>query len=228
MLRDDTAPTAATSISTTPGTVSGNYTVTFTPNDAASTGSNEMSYYIRTATGGGGTLLTSSVKTSTSGSPKTTASITTDTLVQGSNTRYVRTCDGANRCTDTSFTVTAGIPPTSVTAVASDPPPVLKSFKNTLKGSANPNGSTTRGHFRLYTSAPDCTLDTNGTRVPSSAGNDPVLGSGSSPVAFSVDTTVPLVRQTNYWYCAYADNDAAGQGSPGTAAAAGYHCQCTR
>lgn len=221
VLRDDTAPTASTTISTTPSPVTGNYTVTFTPNDATSTGANEMSYQIRTAAAGGGTLLTSGTANSTSGSPKTTGSITTDTLSQGSNTRYIRACDGASNCTDTSFTVTGALPPTSVTAVAYDPP-ALYSFKNTLKGSANPNGSPARGHFRLYTSAPDCTQDTNGTRVPSSAGNDPVLGAGSSPVAFSYTTTVPLVRQTPYWYCAYSDNDAAGTGSPGTAAAAGY------
>lgn len=80
------------------------YSVTFTPNDAASTGANEMGYQIRTASGGAGTLLDSG--TCTSGTPKTTATFNDAALVGGANTRYVRTRDGAANWTDTSFTVT--------------------------------------------------------------------------------------------------------------------------
>ncbi len=221
LLRDDVSPTASTAISTNPSTVSGNYTVTFTPNDARSTSSNEMSYQIRTASGGGGTLLTSGSANSTSGTPKTTGSITTDTLSQGANTRYVRTCDGANNCTDTSFTVTASTPPSSVTTGAETN---KSSYKVTFNGNANPNGSQAYGYFRLYTSAPDCTLNTGGQRFPSLESQDVSIGSGSAGVAFAytTPTTVLLIASTDYWYCAYSRNVAAGSGVPGTPAAAGY------
>lgn len=100
----------------------------------------------------------------------------------------------------------------------------LGSYYTTYNGSANPNGSQAYGYFRYFTSAPDCTVDANGTRVPESSTQDINLGSGNSPVAFSANTspTVPLLRNTNYWYCAYARNVAAGAGSPGTSSAAGY------
>lgn len=80
------------------------YSVTFTPNDAASTGASEMGYEIRTAASGGGTLLTSG--TCTSGTPVTTATFNDAGLASGANTRYVRTRDGAANWTDTSFTAT--------------------------------------------------------------------------------------------------------------------------
>lgn len=120
LLRDDVAPTASTSISTTPGSVplGATYTVTATPNDAASTGVNEMAYEIRTAASGGGTFLTSG--SCTSGSAFTTGIITDSGLTVGSNTRYVRTRDGANNWTDTSFTVNvvAGAPKPMVVSQA--------------------------------------------------------------------------------------------------------------
>ena len=102
--RDSVSPTASDSISTTPTIVTDTeqYTVTFTPHDATTTGANELDYEIRTASGGGGTLLTSG--TATDNSSKTTATIS-DTLSDGNNTRYIRVTDGALNVTDTSFTV---------------------------------------------------------------------------------------------------------------------------
>jgi hypothetical protein len=106
VLRDDVAPAASGTISTTPSAVPSNqqYTVTFTPSDATSTGANELDYEIRTAASGAGTLLTSG--TATSGAAKTTSTITDTGLTTGSNTRYIRVLDGALHPTDTSFTVT--------------------------------------------------------------------------------------------------------------------------
>ncbi len=100
----------------------------------------------------------------------------------------------------------------------------LASYKVTFNGSANPNGSEAYGYFRYYTSVPDCTLDSGGTRMPSSSAADKPLGSGSSPVDFNytTPTTVLLTPNTNYWYCAYSRNTAAGAGAPGTPSAAGY------
>ncbi len=205
LLRDDTGPTSSTSISTTPSTVGTDvdqYTVTFTPNDAASTGTNEIAYQIRTASGGGGTLLTSG--TSTSGSPKTTATITDSGLGGGSNTRYVRTCDGGNTCTDTSFTVTAVLAPT-VSTLAQD---TLTPISVILMGQANPNGTATTGYFRINTSNPGSCTDAFGTRLPSSSGTS--LGSGSSNVNYSVTaysgSSYTLTPGTTYYYCAIADN----------------------
>ena len=107
LLRDDTAPTASTAISNTPTTVGSNkqYTVTFTPHDAASTNAGEMAYQIRDAAGGAGNLLASG--TCTSGSALTTGTVTDSALTTGGTyTRYVRTRDGANNWTDTSWTFT--------------------------------------------------------------------------------------------------------------------------
>ena len=87
------------------------YTVTFTPVDALSTDPDEMAYQIRTASGGGGTLLDSGA--CTNGVEFTTPTITDLFLVEGPNTRYLRTRDGANNWTDTTFIVLAEqVPPT--------------------------------------------------------------------------------------------------------------------
>lgn len=100
----------------------------------------------------------------------------------------------------------------------------LNSYKVTFNGTANPNGSQAYGYFRYFTSAPNCTVDSGGYRVPSDSSQDYDLGNGSSPVNYSITSSsaVPLTPNTNYWYCAYSRNVAAGEGSPGTAAAAGY------
>lgn len=118
ILRDDTAPTATTSISTSPSTVPANnpYTVSMVPNDAASTGVGEMGYQIWTGTGGTGTLLTSGP--CTNGVAVTTAQISDLTLASGSNTRYIRMRDGANNYTETSFVVTGAA---AITVTVSSP-----------------------------------------------------------------------------------------------------------
>lgn len=214
VLRDDVAPTAATSISTTPNPVtSTSYTVTFTPHDAASTALNEMRYQIRTGSGGTGTLLVGNATYGdavTNASAKTTASFTDSTLAGGANTRYIRTRDGANNWTDTSFTVTYSPTASNVTTSA---PSGLNSYYTTLNGSANPNGYATTGHFRVFTTNPgNCNSDTGGTgiiRYPALSANDPALGSGSTVANFSY--TIPfngtfLTPNTTYYYCSYAIN----------------------
>ena len=64
------------------------------------------------------------------------------------------------------------VPLVTPTGLAASAEQNLQSFKATLVGTANPNGSEAHGYFRLYASAPDCTQNTGGTRVPSSAGNE--------------------------------------------------------
>lgn len=73
--RDSVAPSAS-SISTTPGAVAidKQYTVTFTPSDATSTGGNEIGYAIWTGAGATGVPL--AVGNATSGVQKTTPTIT--------------------------------------------------------------------------------------------------------------------------------------------------------
>ncbi len=102
--------------------------------------------------------------------------------------------------------------PTSVTTVSNDAP---QSYYVNLKGSANPNGYPTNGHFRVFTSAPaSCaaTSDTGGIRYPEGSGNFPDidLGSGSSPVNFNYqipfNASTWLYPNTTYYYCAYAVN----------------------
>lgn len=119
LVRDDTAPTAATSISTTPSTVplGAQYTLSFIPHDGASTGTLEMGWQIWTGTGATGILLGNGA--CTSGAALTTGALTDASLEAGSNTRYLRTRDGAGNWTETSFTVT-GATPLSVTV---DAPP---------------------------------------------------------------------------------------------------------
>lgn len=103
--RDSTDPTASTSVSYSPDPVDPNndqYTVTFTPNDATSTGVDELSYEITTLQGGG-TLLASG--SATSGTPETTSTIIDSSLSEGDNTRWIRVTDGAGNTRDDSFTV---------------------------------------------------------------------------------------------------------------------------
>lgn len=115
--------------------------------------------------------------------------------------------------------------PATAPTVATNAESNLASYKVTFNGSANPNGSQAYGYFRYFTGgAPNCTSDAGGTRVPSSSAADYDLGNGSAPVSFNIatSTVIPLIPNTAYWYCAYARNVVAGEGSPGTSAAAGY------
>lgn len=102
-----------------------------------------------------------------------------------------------------------GIVPISSTT---DTPTGVNSFYATLRGAANPNGSQTYGHFRVYTTNPsNCNSDSGGFRFPELQSNDLDLGSGTSVVsAPTFQFTIPfngstfLLPNTTYWYCAYA------------------------
>lgn len=79
-------------------------TISFTPSDPEQTGSNAISYQIRTASGGGGTLVGSG--TCTSGASKNHSLAYNDTgISNGSNTLYVRLSDGITSTDSNSFVV---------------------------------------------------------------------------------------------------------------------------
>lgn len=84
---------------------SGQYKVIFTPTDTYSTNIYEIVWQVRTATGGGGTLVASG--NTTSGVQTTTDPIDDAGLVHGANTRYLRLIDGAGNALDQSFNVQA-------------------------------------------------------------------------------------------------------------------------
>ncbi|MCZ7685287.1 MAG: hypothetical protein M5U28_43525 [Sandaracinaceae bacterium] len=97
-----------------------------------------------------------------------------------------------------SFTTLAALP-TVVTSAASG----VTTTSATLNGSANPNGATTTGWFRIDTVSPGTCNDSFGTRVPSSAGS--ALGAGTTSVSFS-QTASALTPGTTYYFCAIASN----------------------
>jgi len=90
--------------------------------------------------------------------------------------------------------------PTVVTESASGLTPTTA----TLMGTATPNGSATRGWFRLDTTDPGSCDDTFGSRYPSSGDVD--LGAGDIGVPFEA-TASDLAAKTSYFYCALAAND---------------------
>lgn len=104
--RDDSV-SAPTGISYTPNPVGSpkQYTVTFNAPDTYSTNTNEMGWELRTASGGGGTLIASG--TFTQGNGISTGTVTDTPLQNGPNTRWLRIRDGAWNWAETSFTVTA-------------------------------------------------------------------------------------------------------------------------
>lgn len=107
VLRDDTNPTATTSISTTPSyllTVFDSYDVAFTPHDAASTDAGELRASLYKESGASGFLK--GVTGLTDGGATSFTSVGSDSLVPGKNTRYIRVRDGAGNINETSFTVT--------------------------------------------------------------------------------------------------------------------------
>lgn len=106
LLRDDSV-SAPSGIGHTPAAVPPvrQYSVTFDAPDAYSTNTNEMRWEIRTASGGGGTLVGSG--SFTQGSSRTTSTVTDSTLVDGVNVRYLRIKDGANNAAETQFSVLA-------------------------------------------------------------------------------------------------------------------------
>jgi hypothetical protein len=79
------------------------YRVDFTPNDARSTDAFEITWEIRTEAGGLGVLLADGK--ATSGSSVTVVVVDNFMTLGFSNTRWIRTLDGAANSNDTSFTV---------------------------------------------------------------------------------------------------------------------------
>ncbi len=99
-----------------------------------------------------------------------------------------------------SFTTRA---PAAVTTLAATS---LTTSTAQLNGSGNPNGASTLGWFRLFTTDPGTCTDTGGFRVhPSTSFN---LGTGTTPVAFTynTNTATSLTPGTTYYYCAIAQN----------------------
>lgn len=196
LLRDDVAPTSATSISTTPGTpTSYNYTVTFTPNDAVSTSSNEISYKICTANDTCASPITGGTGTSTNASSKTTGSLTDSTLANGSNNRWVRTCDGANNCTNTGFTVTFDQKPVVTTSAASS----VTTTSVNLNSIVNPNNSSTNVSYLWGTSNASCSSLPNTLAGPTGL-------TGTSNVSPNATPLSSLSPNTTYYFCVMATN----------------------
>ena len=97
------------------------------------------------------------------------------------------------------FTETTSSPPTVTTSAASP----IGNTTATLRGSANPNGSSTTGWFRYSKTNPGTCNDSFGTRTPATGGSS--LGSGTSAVAYSSALT-GLTAATTYYFCALASN----------------------
>lgn len=190
--RDTVDPTSAMSISQTPASVGAdnNYTVTFTPYDAASTNTNELLVYVYTGPNGTGTYLTGT--SATSGQSKTTSTITDTALNQGENLRYLRTCDGANNCVDNSIFITKNSPP----AISS---PTKNSI--TVYG-ANLGGNVTSDNGNTVTGRGVCV----GTSADPALGGNCLSTSGTTGI-FSVLFS-NLTGATVYHYRAYATNSA--------------------
>jgi len=101
-----------------------------------------------------------------------------------------------------SFTTPA--PPAVVTTGAT----VITSSSAQLNGSANPTAATSIGWFRVNSTDPGTCNDTFGTRIPVTAGTGTSLGSGTTPVAYAINTNsvFTLTPGTTYYYCAIASN----------------------
>ncbi len=106
--RDTVAPTNPTGISHSPNpvTTTRQYTLTFTPGDATSTGASQMRYEVWTGPGASGTRLAGPTSC-TSGSQVTTPTLSDSGLANGTNTRYLRTRDGAGNWRETAVAVEA-------------------------------------------------------------------------------------------------------------------------
>ena len=118
------------------------------------------------------------------------------------NTYYY--CAIANNAIGTGFgavlqvTTNAGAPSVSTQSATG-----ITTTTATLNGSANPNGASTSGWFRIATTSPGTCNDTFGTRVPGAAGS--ALGAGNTSVTYSEALTT-LTPGTTYYYCAIAQN----------------------
>jgi len=107
---------------------------------------------------------------------------------------------GAAVGTVQSFTTRA---PAAVTTLA---PTSVSTQTATLNGSANPNGATTTGWFRISPTDPGTCSDAAGTRVPSSGGQNLGSGTTTTPFAFGTSSYITLTPGTTYYYCAIAQN----------------------
>lgn len=198
LLRDDVAPTSSTSISTTPASpTTTTYSVTFTPNDVLSTSANEIRFGVWTGAGGTGSLLTNGTATSTT--PITTSSFTDAALVSGANTRYVRACDGANNCTDTSFTVTANF--------ASAPTVTTPTSASITGSSATLGGNITSAGTQAITARGVCYSVTSTNANPQSGGTGVTCTpEGGTATGVFTQNITSLSPTTGYSYKAYSTN----------------------
>lgn len=99
------------------------------------------------------------------------------------------------------YNETTQVPPTVTTKSAT----AIGTTTATLNGSGNPNGASTTGWFRYWTTNPGSCTDTGGTRSPSTGGT--ALGSGTAAVSYSRGIT-SLTVGTIYYFCAIASNSA--------------------
>lgn len=132
---------------------------------------------------------------------------------------YATNSVGTGYVSDTFTTPTTAPMSVSVTTTAAQ-----GSYFATLTGSANPNGSTTTVHFRVFKTNPgNCNNSTDvegmtNIRFPALSRDDISIGSSSTSQAFSYvipkDSAAYLTPNTQYWHCAYATN---GNGTTGAA-----------
>jgi len=190
---------AATAIASTTATLNG----TANPNGASTTG------FYRYATvnpgacsDGFGTRLPSSGGTALgAGTTAVPYSVVASGLLPGATYYYCALAVnsvGTTWGTVMSFTADAGVP-----AVVTSVPTGITTTTATLNGSANPNGASTTGWFRIASANPSTCNDSFGTRVPFAAGS--ALGAGNSAVVYS-EALTSLTPGTTYWYCAIAAN----------------------
>jgi MYXO-CTERM domain-containing protein len=112
-------------------------------------------------------------------------------------------CAIANNSAGTGFgglgSFTTPTQPTVTTTAATG----ISNVQATLNGTANPNGDTALGWFRLATTNPGTCDDMFGTRVPT-VGNV-TLGNGTGVVGYNQPAS-GLLPNTTYFYCALASN----------------------
>jgi len=115
--RDSTLPFLSGTITTSPASVTSatqSYQVVFTPRDAQATGSSQLRYQVHRNSDAGSGPATANVflggsngTACTNNVQVTTPSVTTDTLINGANQRYVRFRDFAGNWAEFPFTITA-------------------------------------------------------------------------------------------------------------------------
>jgi hypothetical protein len=193
---------AASGVGDTTATLSG----TANPNGAASTG---WFRYATTSPGtcddAFGTRVPASGGTDL-GSSMSLVGFTQPVNGLTANTTYYY-CAIASNSLGKSFGAVVSFTTRAPAAVTTQAATSLTTSTAQLNGSANPNGASTLGWFRLYTTDPGSTCsDSAGIRVhPSTSFN---LGTGTATVnfAYNTNTATTLTPGTTYWYCAIAQN----------------------